>query len=362
MSGKSGIGTFLDGILPYMIESCDYVILLGTPENTIARLKLSFCENETQNTSKIDFIPYSAKLFSLKEALFFPRQISDKINECDIFFTPYCNIPSGIKVPIFSTIHDVVFLDVPNLTGFCGKQIRKLCYKYAVLRSSAIFTVSEFSRGRILQTLHPKKPVFVVYNGIPSYLESTSNTESISRTADKTNTLLYIGNIKKHKGLSCLLDAFPEVYSKTQAKLIIVGSKSNFRTKDQSIESKLDAFPKEQVEFTGYIPDEKLKEKIQSAKVLVQPSLYEGFGIPPLQALCCKTKAVISDIPVFKEIYGKLPVTFFEVGNSQDLSAKLIQAWNDGTELKDFSNPYSYKKTAKLIMDSIKKTFCSQNC
>ncbi len=92
---------------------------------------------------------------------------------------------------------------------------------------------------------------------------------------------------------------------------------------------------------------------LSQAKFLVQPSLYEGFGIPPLQALYCGTKAVISDIPVFKEIYDGFPVVFFESGNSNDLCEKMQRTFCDESPLGEIPEKYSYKKTASLILSEI---------
>ena len=86
---------------------------------------------------------------------------------------------------------------------------------------------------------------------------------------------------------------------------------------------------------------------------MVQPSLYEGFGVPPLQALYCGTKAVISDIDVFKEIYAALPVTFFKAGDVDDLARKMREVYFDDSPLPDFEHIYSYKNSAKIILNAI---------
>ena len=184
MSGKSGIGAFLDGILPYLKKSENELFLFGTNE-----------------------IPCDVKPFSIKEIVRFPRSLLKEINKCDVYFTPYCNIPNGIKIPVFSTIHDVVFLDMPELAGKIGTFARMMFYKRAVKKSRALFTVSEFSKKRIIETLHCKKPIFVVHNALPEYLLHFDSSH-----IQKTSSIIFIGNIKKHKGLSILLDAFPKIY------------------------------------------------------------------------------------------------------------------------------------------------------
>lgn len=328
-SGKSGIGAFFDGILPYLKKSTNELFLFGTNE-----------------------IPCAVKTFSVKEIFCFPRNLLKEINKCDVYFTPYCNIPGGIKIPIYTTIHDVVFLDIPKLASKLGIFVRKIFYKRAIKKSRALFTVSEFSKGRIIKTLHCKKPIFVVHNALPEYLLNFDISQ-----IKKTNSILFVGNIKKHKGLSILLDAFPSIYEKTGAKLLIVGSQEHFRTQDRSIETKIDdinVHTNNSIEFTGFVENERLKTVLASSRILVQPSLYEGFGRPPLEALTTGTNAVISDIEVFHEIYDDFPVIFFKSGDSADLAEKVIHAW-------DFPPPvaipqkYSFEKTANSMLEILKQ-------
>lgn len=340
MSGKSGIGTFLDGLLPHFCndKNIEY-ILLGDE-------KLQSLYGEYSN---VDFVICNEKPFSLKEMFLFPKNIVRKINSCNAFFTPYCNIPSGIHIPIFTTIHDIIFLDIKGLTGFVGTLIRKLCYKYAIYKSSEIFTVSEFSRSRIINKLNCKKPIHIAYNGLPSYLE---NEQLTKKENEKENFILFVGNIKKHKGLSVLMEAFLEFSKEYDCKLVIVGDKENFRTKDIEMENLINTVSNKII-FTGRISNEELHKLLLNAKMLVQPSFYEGFGIPPLEALKCGTNAVISDIPVFKEIYSSLPVYFFKTGDSKDLLEIMDNVWNK--ELKNVIIPecYSYKASARKILQQI---------
>lgn len=334
MSGKSGIGTFLDGILPFLQQKGTELFLFG---------------GESKN-------PCTVKPFSLKEIFCFPRNLLDSINACDAYFSPYCNIPGGITVPVYTTIHDVVFLDVKGLASPAGTFIRKLFYLQAVKKSRSIFTVSQFSRERIIKRLRCRKPVTVVYNGVPAYIEKKEPP------AEKGNSILFIGNIKKHKGLSVLLAAFEKMYvlkaqnGGERPRLLITGSQDSFRSKDSTVFSSIEKinaqFPGS-VLFTGFIEDSALKQLLSRARLLVQPSLYEGFGIPPLQALYCGTNAVISDIPVFKEIYSGFPVTFFASGNPDDLCEKMISAYEQKKLASPVPDIYSYRRTASLILEAL---------
>ena len=353
MSGKSGIGAFLDSMLPTFLQTEHSYLLLGLGEEKILELQ----KKDFYSDKRIEFLSCPIKTFSVKELFFFPKTILKKINACDLYFTPYCNVPSGIKVPVYSTIHDLVFLDMKGLSGRFGTLARKFFYKRAVKKSKALFTVSNFSKQRITELLHCKKDVTVVYSGVPLYSEDYFPDGSTK----KTDTVIFIGNIKKHKGLATLIPAFCEFRNRIAKeknvfpKLLIVGSKENFRSSDRSLLLLQEDSEKNGITFTGFIPDSQLLHLISQAKILIQPSFYEGFGVPPLQALYAGTKAIISDIAVFKEIYEKLPVTYFKCGDSSDLAEKMYCVWNEEKELESVKRIYSYSTSAKIILEYVSK-------
>lgn len=232
-------------------------------------------------------------------------------------------------------------------------------YRRAINYSKAIFTVSQFSKERILHHLHCKKDLEVVYNGIPKYLTEDSEQKNSESEHSPKSGILFVGNIKKHKGLKTLLDAYKIAREKDPSfteKLIIVGNADNFRTGDEEILSRLQNLSQKEgsVEFTGRISNDELKYIYSSSRLLVQPSLYEGFGIPPLEALSVGTNAIISDIPVFKEVYSSLPVTFFKTGDAEDLSEKILSFYRNEVPEIDVSavrEAYSYEKSANKIIE-----------
>ena len=132
-------------------------------------------------------------------------------------------------------------------------------------------------------------------------------------------------------------------------QLKIIGEKEGFLVgmKEEDLRS-------DDVIFTGRLDDEQLLHEIASASFLVQPSLYEGFGLPPLEALYLGTQPIISDIPVFKEIYGDLPVVFFKTGDAEDLRDAIMGTHNVPQGMKaNISMEYSYQLFTQSFMGSI---------
>jgi glycosyltransferase involved in cell wall biosynthesis len=344
MLDASGIGVYIRECLPYFLNSPHHCLLLGDAE------KLNPFIKKFKNAESI---PCAISPFSAGELFFFPPRIKNLINTTDLFYSPFFNIPPGIRVPVFTTVHDIIFPDMPELSSRLGLALRMLFLKRAYRLSTAIFTVSYFSKSRIEYHLGTKKPVVVTYSAVrPRLLEQGEDR------GGKKKIILFIGNIKKHKGLWCLLDAFFAAKSEgLEEKLVIVGNRHNFRSADTEFLKKLEGVDPSLVEFTGSVSDDSLKKLLAEAALLVQPSLYEGFGLPPLEAMVSGTRALISDIPVFKEIYAEFPVVFFRAGDSGDLKKKLMEILYQKEAERIFlpeslSSKYSFQKTASLIMNT----------
>jgi glycosyltransferase involved in cell wall biosynthesis len=349
MLDASGIGVYLRECLPYFLVSSHRFILLGEPAKITAL---------STNRHNAQILACAIKPFSIKELFLFPSVFLKKINNTDLFYSPYFNIPGGITVPVYTSIHDIIFPDMPELTSRLGLMARMWFYRRAFRHSKKIFTVSQFSRSRIQHYMGAASAslmVVVTHSAIQPYLLKKSPP------INKTNTILFIGNIKRHKGLWCLLDAFFQARNEgLKHKLIIVGEKNDFRSADTESLKKLDPADDSLVEFTGFISDEKLKTLLAEAALLVQPSLYEGFGLPPLEAMVSGTPALVSDIPVFREIYADFPVTFFRAGDSTDLKEKLVSLLRDKEPPRialpeTLRDRYTFEKTASIILQELKQ-------
>lgn len=297
--GKSGIGRVCRGILDNLDYKEHEYYLVGNAEKLSAYPSAHIIANDGN--------PFSAKgLFT------FPKEVN---RLCDCVIIPNFIIPYGIKIPVYSIVHDLIFLDLPKITtkGFMDYRIKKMLLKRCMKKSVKIACVSGFTKSRC-EHYFPKyaNKCYVNYIGLSKGVLNYDATG-----IEKTNSIVYVGNVKPHKGLRTLIDAF-HMLPKGMYQLKIIGEKEGFLVgmKEEDLRS-------DDVIFTGRLDDEQLLHEIASAAVLVQPSLYEGFGLPPLEALYLGTQPIISDIPVFKEIYGDLPVLFFKTGDAEDLSEKL---------------------------------------
>lgn len=302
--GKSGIGRVCQGILDNLDYSENEYYLIGNAEKLSAYPSAHLIANE-------------GNPFSAKGLINFPKEINKL---CDCIIIPNFIIPYGIKIPVYTIMHDLIFLDLPKITtkGFFDYRIKKILLKRCMKKSVKIACVSGFTKSRC-EHFFPKyaDKCYVNYIGLSKEVLNFDATG-----IQKTNSIVYVGNVKPHKGLKTLIDAF-HMLPKGAYQLKIIGEREGFLVGMD--EKDLDS---EDVIFTGRLNDDQLLHEIASAAFLVQPSLYEGFGLPPLEALYLGTQPIISDIPVFKEIYGDLPVIFFKCEDAEDLRGRVLSVCN----------------------------------
>lgn len=329
--GKSGIGRVCQGILDHLDYNEHEYFLIGNEEKLRAY-------------SPAYIIPNDGNPFSPKGLFSFPKMINQF---CDCIIIPNFIIPYGIRIPVYSVMHDLIFLDLPKITtkGFLDYRIKKMLLKRCMKKSVRIACVSGFTKSRC-EHYFPKYAgkCYVNYIGLSEEVLGF-DTNGI----EKTNSIIYVGNVKPHKGLKTLIDAF-HMLPKGMYRLKIIGEKEGFLVgmKEEDLKS-------DDVIFTGQLSDDQLLREIASAKFLVQPSLYEGFGLPPLEALYLGTQPIISDIPVFKEVYGDLPVIFFKTEDAKDLENVLIRAQRVSfTAISEFTQKYHYQNFAKRLISFIK--------
>jgi glycosyltransferase involved in cell wall biosynthesis len=183
----------------------------------------------------------------------------------------------------------------------------------AAHRSDCILTVSDASKRDILHLFNiPPEKIVVVYNAIDAHFSVTPPPDAVSRVRERYQLdhrfVLYVGNIKPHKNLVRLIEAFAELRRRgfDELKLLIIGDEiSKLPALRRAVHShKLH----KHVRFLGYLEDETLASLYRLASVFVFPSLYEGFGLPPLEAMASGTPVVTSNVSSMPEVTGDAAV------------------------------------------------------
>ncbi len=324
--GKSGIGRVCEGIIDNLDYSENTYYLIGKKEQLAKYKEAKIIEDNSNPYSKKGLFKFNKKLLN---------------KECDCLIIPNFLIPFGIKIPIHSVMHDLIFLDVKEtVNGKIDYFIKKTLLKRCMKKSLTISCDSLFTKSRC--EFYFRKYAHKCYVNYPGLSQSIIEFKAQHKNSDKGNSIVFVGNVKRHKGLYILLEAFSEIDDPTM-QLKIIGEREGFLTGLD-----IDEKAYKNVIFTGRLDNDELYSEIQKAKFLVQPSVYEGFGLPPLEALYLGTQPIISDIAVFREVYSDMPVKFFS--NKNELCIKMTEASNiiDCDEI--IFEKYNYRKFAMGIL------------
>jgi glycosyltransferase involved in cell wall biosynthesis len=219
------------------------------------------------------------------------------------------------------TVHDVFHIAMERyVPGFHRRWYARMMFDQLARKAVKVIAVSQFTRSElaIWTKVDPRK-VRAVHNGVdPSWFD-------VPRTASPHPRpyLLFVGNIKPHKNLGWLLEAFESLKDRIPHDLVLVGKKEGFIVGDKTILEKSREL-KGRVHFTGEIDGERLRQYYAFTDLLVFPSLYEGFGLPPLEAMACGRPVAASFIPSLVEICGKA-VQFFDPNRPEDIAQKILE-------------------------------------
>lgn len=254
---------------------------------------------------------------SLKDLWAMSREVLR--HKVDIFFFPavYSYYPIFNRTKIIVTIHDVIADHHPELI-FPNKKLKlfwKLKQNAAVRQADLILTVSDYSKRQIGKYFKlADSRLRVISEGTRSVFKILPKTSQIADAlvryglSPDEKFLLYVGGISPHKNLGTLISAFKQISEKQPpTKLVLVGDYkddpffSDYPVLKRLI-SELDL--EEKVVFTGFVPDEDLARFYNAAKLLVFPSLEEGFGLPAIEAMACGTPVAASSGSSLHEVLG----------------------------------------------------------
>jgi glycosyltransferase involved in cell wall biosynthesis len=290
MFEASGVGTYLRNILPRVAQ------LLPDVSFTVLGHKRSL-ENLKLLSNNFRLIDCRTPVYSPTEHITLPF-LTPK--DTKVFWSPHFNVPLSYRGTLLVTIHDTFHLAMPQLLGGKVKQLYARALFQAVKRKAAmIISVSEFTRSELQRYLKPCQPVNVIHLGVDE-----GWFEPIPLGAPHPRPyIIFLGNVKPHKNLAGLLEAFQDIAQANYCDLVIVGKREGFITSDAQVQAKAGALG-EHVIFTGWLSDMEVRRYVSHARALVLPSFYEGFGLPPLEAMACGVPTIVSRAASLPEVCG----------------------------------------------------------
>ncbi len=355
----TGIGTYTDNVLRNILkmdkENYYHIYWSGN----------SYDEFQQNNTRVIMASKKHQRFF---EQYYFPE--NSKLNSIDIFHVPQNGIGlcENMKCKKIATIHDLIPYIMPETVGR-GYLLKFLKDVPKVIDlSSSLITVSEWSKQDILKFFPiDKDKIYVTPLAADDKyrpLDKEKCIELLSKAYNiKSPFILYIGGFSPRKNVKALITAFSKIYKELNSEysLVIVGA-----TKDQGqylseFSTNLELASK--IIFTGFVPEEHLPMLYNGCDAFVYPSLYEGFGLPPLEAMNCGTPVITSNLTSIPEVVGDAGI-LIDPYSEEELKTSIVKLLNDENLRKEYSlrglaraKGFSWKKTAERTLDVYKKIY-----
>jgi glycosyltransferase involved in cell wall biosynthesis len=298
-----GIGTYVRNLLRQLgrqASSHEYVVLCRRADCAIIE------ESGPQFRAVVE----RAGAYSITEQFAVPMDL--RREAVDLFHAPHYVLPPLTPCRSVVTIHDCIHLRFPQyLPSRLGYAYARGQMWAATHKAARVMTVSEASKRDILRYFRvPEARIDVIYNAIDERFWLEPDAEEVNRVRERYRLtdpfVLYAGNIKPHKNLERLIEAFHLMRQADpnlkDVQLLIIGDEiSKYATLRRAVHShKLH----KHVRFFGFVSDQTLAALYRLANVFVFPSLYEGFGLPPLEAMASGTPVITSNVSSLPEVVG----------------------------------------------------------
>lgn len=310
----------------------DFVVFLS-PEN------FDEFECEFPNVKKVLL---DIRWYSWQEQILMPFYLWRE--HLDLIHFPHFNVPLFSPGKLVVTIHDLILTHFPTLRATTLSpviyRLKNLAYRLvifsAIKRAKKIITVSQFTKDDLINKFKvaPEK-IVVTYEGVANlakgrdslFVAKLDSEETLEQYHISQKFLLYVGNAYPHKNLEALLRAFAKLLSKRpELRLVLVGKDDYFYSRVRDYARSLNLWQKENINspviFPGYVPDAQLEILYSQAGAYIFPSLYEGFGLPPLEAMARACPVLSSNRTSLPEVLGEAAL-YFDPENESDMIEKM---------------------------------------
>lgn len=360
----SGIGTYTENLLIELlnIDNRNNYSIFWAGDNY---------ENYKKEHSKIIFT--SKKHGAFYENYYYPNYIEE--NAINLHHIPQNGIGLNkfYTSPVIVTIHDLIPYILPETVGrgYLERFLRDM--PLIINNSKAILTVSEYSKKDILKffpSINENK-IFVTPLAANSSYKPIDKNFCIEFLKNKYNIdfpfILYIGGFSTRKNVKELIIAFNKIHKslKKDYKLVLCGSIKDEGIKLQNLCKEL--FIDDKVIFTGFIEDNDLPLFYNATDLFIYPSIYEGFGLPPLEAMSCSTPVITSNLTSIPEVTNDSAI-LINPFNKDELAESIINLLNCPDLLKEYgekgyrrSLEFTWKNTAILTLNSYETVLQNKN-
>jgi glycosyltransferase involved in cell wall biosynthesis len=347
------------GLGRYIQEVVDNVIKIDqVNEYVIFLAKDNFDEFIPEN-SRIKKVLAPVRWYSLAEQLLMPFFIFKE--RIDLMHFPHFNVPLFCPCAFVVTVHDLILTRFPTIRASTLSpllyNLKNSAYKLviwlAVKRAKKVIAVSDFTKNDIVAKFKiNQQKIAVTKEGVANLSRGRDSLfvqklddrktllsynivlkDAVEESVEKDRFILYVGNAYPHKNLNILLSVFSALRRNHQSlRLVLVGREDYFykRLKEEALRIGLwhEDVPNSPVVFTGYVPDAELEVLYRQARLYVFPSLYEGFGLPALEAMAKGCPVASSDRASLPEILGDAAL-YFDPEDKSDIFSAIEKLLSD---------------------------------
>jgi glycosyltransferase involved in cell wall biosynthesis len=364
-SQKTGVGYYtwnLLRMLPAVDPATDYVawyLDARGPRRRVAPPAARLRERRTRIPSR--WFEMASERWELPRLEWFVR--------FDVLFAPNLVPPPSRKGRLVVTVHDLAFRRFPS-TAPHGTRRWLSRFERSLARADTVITVSEATK-RDLEELYgiPPSRATVVPLGVDPNAFRPASAEEVARVRARFGIdgpyLLYLGGLEPRKNLPPLLQAFAGLPADVRPSLVVAGSGVAWNPEGPALlKEAMAALPervRSRVRLTGYVGDTDKVALLGGAEALVYPSLYEGFGLPVIEAMACGTPVLTSDVSALPEVAGgaALLVDPRDVGSIRDGIARLLTDEPLRRRLKEAgverASRFSWERTARLTAEVLRE-------
>ncbi|MEP7076060.1 MAG: glycosyltransferase family 1 protein [Acidobacteriota bacterium] len=278
----------------------------------------------------------------------------------DILFVQY-TAPLFVPCKVVTTIHDISYEHLPETYKRRSRFQMKLTIRHTARSADHVIASSEYSRQDLIDTYHlPTEKVTAIPLAAPNFYAPVTDTDELDRIRKKYDLaedfILGVGSIQPRKNLGRLIEAYAMLAKKrNMPPLVLVGRKAWLS--GETLGTKELAELGDKVRFTGFVPDEDLPPLYSAAKIFVYPSFFEGFGLPPLEAMQCGTPVITGDRTSLPEVVGDAGILVdpFDVQAIADNIEKLLLDDELCADLSrrglERAKQFSWNSTARQTLD-----------
>lgn len=288
------------------------------------------------------------------EQFVLPKRIYKDYPKAFIHY-PDTMAPIFAKNKVVITVHDLAFKSLKNAFTWKSTLWKNIVTNLSIKKADKIIAITNFAKSEI-EKYYPnidKNKINVVYNGFNDFSKEDINEKSINADILKLENKKYIltvSTISPRKNIDGLIKAFDLVKDEIEHSLVIAGKNGWLYESVYKLVEELKL--KDRIIFTGGVNDDELKYLYKNSDLFVYPSFYEGFGLPPLEALSFNTPCVVSEVTSMPEVLGD-SVEYFDPENVEDIAKNILKTIlekSDSVYDSNILNNYSWEKCADEVV------------